>query len=712
MDLVQALDARGVLGRAHGMALLREVAALRIEDPRMTLAQYLLTRGVVGPLLLEELLCELTRDGSTVSDRPRVGTARLSPSETGAVPEQVGDYTILRLLSRGGMGVVYQARHEPSGREVALKTVRSPSGQARAQELLRFRSEAEIIGGLDHPHIVRVVEAQLHGDFPFLVQDLLEGGSLYERVLEQGPLPPIEAISLTVKLAHALTYAHGEGVLHRDVKPKNVLFDARGEPYLVDFGLAQRVERGADALRLTASGEIIGTPAYMSPEAAMGHRVDRRADVYGLGALLYFMLTGRSPYTGLPREVLSQVVERSPVKPRALRPAIPSKLEAVCLKAMARRPRQRYESAEALAKALEECRLPVRHLSRRELVLSGVLTNVVLLGLLGWAASSLQRRVLDDRGAQQLELRATVPEGLTWLEVAVGDQAPRRYRPGEVLTLQLPTVETTLHLRPVHALGSDPAAPAWYASLPRDLRPDWPLPAGLTAGETPGEYVNHKDGSILVWVHPGVYWRGSDDGDPDERPARQERLARGVFVGKHEVTWGQFRRFSEATGHPLPPVAADLEDDHPVQRVTWFDALAYCEWAGLRLPTEAEWEFAARGQSARRYPWGAYFSRRADPVANLGDDDSGYVDGVDGLASVGSYPSGRSPFGCLDMAGNVREWVQDRYAAASDSERGAERVCRGGGWHDHAVAARAARRDRALPEARCDDLGFRVSRAP
>lgn len=265
-------------------------------------------------------------------------------------------------------------------------------------------------------------------------------------------------------------------------------------------------------------------------------------------------------------------------------------------------------------------------------------------------------------------------------------------------------------------------------------------PSLITRGEQAGEWVNEKDGSVLVWVEPGEF----DMGDPDNAPVHRVRLTKGYYMGKYEVTWGQYRSFCEATRREVPPSFIELKDfpgelfkatnDHPVSGVSWDDAEAYCRWAGLRLPTEAEWEFAARGKEGRRYAFGREFPRDGIRVANVADWGSfrpkaptnwewGFVEGYDDghftAAVVGSFPAGSSPCGALDMTGNLWEWVQDWYGegyyAASPKEDpagptgGSERVIRGGAWICGMRDLRAAYRGCSAPGSKVVDVGFRVA---
>jgi serine/threonine-protein kinase len=205
---------------------------------------------------------------------------------------QVPSYELLRELGRGGMGVVYQARQLALKRVVALKMMLAGS-HADAEDLARFRAEAEAVAQLQHPHIVQIYEVSQHAGLPFFALEYLEGGSLAQK-LQGAPLPARDAAQLVETLARAMQAAHARGIIHRDLKPANVLLDQEARPKTTDFGLAKRVEAGPG---LTRTGAIMGTPSYMAPEqaAGQGKEVGAAADVYALGAILDELLTGRPP---------------------------------------------------------------------------------------------------------------------------------------------------------------------------------------------------------------------------------------------------------------------------------------------------------------------------------------------------------------------------------------------------------------------------------
>jgi tRNA A-37 threonylcarbamoyl transferase component Bud32 len=265
-------------------------------------------------------------------------------------PIHVPGYQILGELGRGGMGVVYKARQLAAGRLVALKLHLSGS-LASAMELARFRGEAEAAAALDHPCIVPVYEVDTLAGQPFFSMKLVEGGSLAGRMTELRA-DRRAAVALLARVARAVHFAHQHGVIHRDLKPGNILLDADGTPMVADFGLARKA---TDDARLTQTGAVLGTPAYMAPEQARGEKgLTTAADTYSLGAILYELLTDRPPFQAATAlDTVLQVLERDPEPPRHLDATIDRDLEAICLKCLRKQPGERYPSAEALADDLD-----------------------------------------------------------------------------------------------------------------------------------------------------------------------------------------------------------------------------------------------------------------------------------------------------------------------------------------------------------------------
>jgi tetratricopeptide (TPR) repeat protein/predicted Ser/Thr protein kinase len=272
--------------------------------------------------------------------------------EPASVPDMlvVPGYELLRTLGRGGMGVVYLARHTGLDRLVALKMIlnRHVDSDLRG----RFRTEAEAVARVKHPNIIQIYDIGEVDGCPYLSLEYVEGGSLAQQ-LNGTPQPPEKAAELVSVLAHAVHAAHLGGVIHRDLKPGNILLTSSGQPKVADFGLAKKLEGPSNQ---TVSGSILGTPSYMAPEQTVGRSSDigARADVYALGAILYEALTGRPPFRGATvLDTLAQVRTQEPVPPSSLQPKVPRDLETICLKCLQKEPLRRYDSAEALGEDLE-----------------------------------------------------------------------------------------------------------------------------------------------------------------------------------------------------------------------------------------------------------------------------------------------------------------------------------------------------------------------
>ncbi len=268
---------------------------------------------------------------------------------------QIRDFVIEECIGRGGMALVYRARQLSVRRDVAVKIV-SLAGSANGDDTFRqrFAQEAKIIASLEHIHILPIYDYGIVGDeLAFIVMRLLRGGSLSEK-LTSGPLALDHAVELFTQVARGLAYAHGKGVIHRDLKPGNILLDDGGNAFLTDFGLAKLLE---DPLDLTRSGQIVGTPVYMSPEQLRGEVLDVRSDIYSLGCILYAMLVGRPPIDPSRFNVVSVIfhqLETEPPAPRTLNPAIPAAVDAVIMKALSKEPDDRFDQVEALVNALHQ----------------------------------------------------------------------------------------------------------------------------------------------------------------------------------------------------------------------------------------------------------------------------------------------------------------------------------------------------------------------
>lgn len=369
-----------------------------------------------------------------------------------ATPLRIGNYDVVAELGRGGMGVVYQARHHGLDRFVAIKMILA-GGYASEESVRRLRTEAEAVARLQHPNVVQIYDVGEHDGQPFLVLEYLEGGNLAQRVAGK-PQSPRVAAQLIQTLSRTIDYAHANGILHRDLTPSNVLLSEisakrakdpetgaldidleRATPKITDFGLAKRLD---DGVGHTRTGAVMGTPGYMSPEQAMGNAevIGPSCDIYSLGAMLYELLTGRPPFVGeTALDTLEQVIRQEPVPPTRLHPKVPRDLETICLKCLEKEPAKRYATAGEIADDLERYRKGEPILARRAgtvlrlwrwskrrpaaaaLILVSVLAAVTLLAGSYWSSSLVRNE--RDRAEEHLSLALRAVDGML---TEVGEQ--------------------------------------------------------------------------------------------------------------------------------------------------------------------------------------------------------------------------------------------------------------------------------------------------
>lgn len=635
---------------------------------------------------------------------------------------RLGSIQILEELGRGAVGVVYRAHDDLLGRDVAVKVLaRELAADANFAE--RFGREARLAAKVSHPNVVQLHRAGQASGLSFLVTELVPGGSLAERVRTRGRLPWPEAVKTCAAVARGLAAVHEAGLIHRDVKPGNVLL-SDGVPKLGDFGLARRMTASDSSVVLTQAGDVVGTPEYMAPEQADGSAIGPPADVYALGATLYALIAGRPPFEGRGFEVMKKHMLETPRPLDEVVKDVPEAVSSFVQRLLAKDPAVRGQ-AETVAEELEALGDATPGRRRR-----GALIAVVAIIIIGGAAAALALagrpapapvapRPPEPVRVDAAWTRAFVPddrlaEAVAALEKAARGSAPPEWAPRRLVELRekdalvrgLRAARTAEERRAILAdfLAKDPrhSEAAWARDQLEEATraaagTGWSgeeLPRGVRRGrERPTLVLSCPNGLELplVYVPAGPFLLEKE---------KKARLSRGFFLGRTEVTWAAYRTFLRATNHPAPeppPFWNLLEtpEEHPVVNVTWEDAHAFCEWAGGRLPTELEWLRASRFTDGRNYPWGnEWDGTKANTCdASCPPDyeyngellgprrDASVDDHFPFTAPVGSFTAGASPEGALDLCGNVWEWCQDTFKEGHK--------IRGGSWEMNGKSCRS-----------------------
>jgi len=619
----------------------------------------------------------------------------------------VGAYRIIEPLGRGGMATVYKAYEPGLDRYVALKVL-PPSFLHDETFAERFQREAKVIAKLEHPNIIPIHAHGIDDGVPWMAMRLIPGGTVHS-LMAAGPLDKTQGVEILRGVANALDYAHEQGIVHRDIKPQNILLDAARHVYLADFGVARLME---GSTFVTREGAMTGTPQYMSPEQAEAKPVDRLCDIYAMGVVAYEMFMGRVPFQAdTPMAVLMKhVFEPIPLPAQDI---VPEPLSRAVLRALAKRKEDRWPTAGAFARAMEEA-LGI-HTTGRMAAVSAAGPPAA-----DKPSAAPPRRWLD---RSWLGLAAVVGvAGFSWYAYHRGWTAGPRGTPpavAPVATSPVATATVVVTPEPSAAASASPAARELAAVPPRTAKPG-------------AVWTNPRDGLEYTWVPPADRFKmGCIPGDrecyPDEKPRHDVALRRGRWLGRTEVTAAAFRRFAEATSASMPSApgfnAGWGAADHPIVNVNWAEAAAYCRWAGGHLPSEAEWEHAARGGKAGfKYPWGAK-EPQCRPGARVSNgarfDDRGDCR-ESATQPVASY--GPNGYGLFDVAGNAFEWCADwygpRYYAASPKAdppgpgTGTERVLRGGSLNSRTRGLRVSLRNHMIPGTRSVFVGFRCALDP
>ncbi len=625
----------------------------------------------------------------------------------------IGNYEVINPFGEGGMGELYLGRHTRLAREVIIKTIRTEDFSPRQIEHLRDRLEREafVQSQLDHPNIVRVYDFIASGDTTCIVMEYVPGRDLRKMITrETGPIPAQRAIKLFKQVLAAIDYAHNfnysdksgekhQGIIHRDLKPANILVTPDDVVKVTDFGIVKvRGVKGG-----TQMGFNPGTPEYMSPEQARGRELDHRSDIYSLGIVFYEMLSGHVPFeddgTGTSDYEIRRGHIELPVPPLSSHyPGVSQELEKVVLKALEKNPDDRYQTARQFLDAIED------------------FEQTGTFRITGRMPGARQTVVQENRGAS-LANRADAPT------IGVGNTVmtdPNRPQTGastfnnQPLSNGAPSLDgfprSTARVSTAEQKSKLPLiiAVAAVALLTIGIT-GWLLSRSNSTGKTGGSNVIPQG---MVSITGGEFRMGRDDGNDFEKPAHTVKIA-PFFIDATEVTNEQYRQFVDATRHQPPghwPEGhyPDGEASLPVVNVSWDDANAYAKWASKRLPTEEEWEYAARGNDGRIYPYGNEWKPQ---LSNAIEDNFGTP------RPVRSYPDGASPFGVYDMAGNVLEWTFSDFKFYPGSKFSSEgnpnagrKVLRGGAFNAPSKYQTATDRFFYPAATKANFIGFRCAK--
>jgi dienelactone hydrolase len=659
---------------------------------------------------------------------------------------RIGHYEVRDLLGRGGMGEVYRAHDSRLGREVAVKLL-PPRFALDAHRLARFEREARLLASLNHPNIGALYGIEESEGQRVLVLELADGSTLQER-LASGAMALPEALRVASQIVEALAAAHGHGVIHRDLKPANIVIRRDGVVKVLDFGLAvscSSIGSGAETVsqhlvaHMTAPGQVVGTPAYMSPEQAEGKPVDARSDVFAFGIVLYEMICGQRPFRGdTALAILASALHGTPERPSRVRRGVPKAVEKLILRCLEKNPDARFSSAEAIRQAFIGIERPaaVQISALKAAVVAA--TAVIAVGAAGWTWRSHQTAVQVRRVEDTL-----VPEIARLIQADRKLEARRLFREAEEMS---PSSRALLKLaegvaaHPVLFESDPPGAQIYlsdYVAGAANTGTQWQL-VGLTPvrfdvptwGFFRIRMVKSGFSPVDRTFGVGEEVRIALDPEPNVPPGmvRVPATAATVtpppvaldsfWIDRYEVTNRDYKKFVDAGGYRKPqywkapfirdgktlsweaamaafrdatgrpgPAAwqlgtyADGADQMPVGGVSWYEASAYAEFAGKSLPSVHEWQYSS----------GVGYDGNILQLSNF----SGKA------ATVAGALRGMGPFGTYDTAGNLKEWTMNATA------RG-ERYILGGAWDEPPYAFSGF--DARAPFVREETFGFRCVR--
>jgi predicted Ser/Thr protein kinase/pimeloyl-ACP methyl ester carboxylesterase len=717
-----------------------------VEQPQSERSAFLAAASAGDEALRQEVEALLAADsaGASLSEQLPVTPESLQlalppsstpigaddPSRPGFAGRRLGNYEVIASLGAGGMGEVYRARDTRLHRDVALKVL-TPALVADPRQRASLVQEARAASALEHPHIAVIHEIADADDMTFIVMELVRGEPL-GALVSRGPVPAARAIELALETAEALARAHEIGIVHRDLKPANIMITADGHVKIIDFGIAKLTgaREGhpttsvAVAERLTGSGIVVGTAAYMSPEQARGQAVDHRTDIFSFGIVLQEMLTGSPPFRRRSSvDTMHAILHDAPPRLPDWIGGATDDLQHVIDTCLAKKPGDRYETMTDVVADLRTARRRLESAELRaiegppafdrRLRIAAVVAVVIALAITA-AIWSTARRTRDnaDRAARIAEVKQLVDSGRFVDVWRVARAALQRWPGDPDLEQMLRSTSQTVTLA-TDPPGADLAFKAYDDRaggwLPIGTSPikGVSVPLGMLRWRITKSGFDPLEARLEVGTPAAAVGRPDVDAKPIRlRPVgsavgRMVFVPGGVFEGvqltdywidQYEVTNRDFKsvvdrdgydnRFRDRTDRPGPSTwqlgtYTSGEDGYPVRGVSWFEAVAYCRAVGKSLPTRHHW----------RKAFGATFFSE---VVTAGNFSGRGPESTERLYDVG-------PFGTVGQAGNVKEWVWN--------DHGDQRYILGGGWNEPVYMAVA---DDARPALdRADTNGFR-----
>ncbi len=612
------------------------------------------------------------------------------------IGEKLGDYEIVASLGKGGFGSVWKAT-DSNGTPVAIKVL-NPQVLDNQKVVKKFFHEAMILAKLDHPGITRLLEFFPDGNNYAIVMEYVEGVELKKVLQKQKGVLPIEiAMKIAKQSLDAFQYALDNGILHRDIKPGNIMIDNSGNAKIMDFGIAKM---SSTASHDTAASML--SVHYTAPERFdQSREIDARSDIYSLGLVFYEMFAGRRPFTATETsQIMFSHLNEIPDPPSDFVNSLPPEVSGAILKALEKDPEDRFRDFAEFSRALDP--------DAGDDSDATILTDDDMTVIMDAAEEKPEEAAGPAAGASKKKSKTGLIAAVVGILIVIGAA-------GGFFLLRSPAEK-----------GAESAVEGQAAQEE----------AGVSGPKNSKGFVEVKspaDGAPLIRVPAGEFTMGSEKYSA-ERPVQRIYLD-GYYIDKYLVTNDRFSRFVEATGYTtdaekegagmvrigrrwkkvdganwrMPDGLTGIEGrgNTPVSQVSYNDASQYCQWAGRKLPTEAQWEKAARGPEGNQYPWGD--QEPNDTMANF-DNLVGSPTPVD------RYEKGQSYYGAFDMAGNVYQWTRDWYGTGKRADKnptgpetGEEKVIKGGSFIEGIESLRSANRDRYAPNYSSFLFGFRCA---